>query len=216
MPTPAAHREMDAAAALVAAAPLAARWIDRLLAARDPPLTTPQYLALRAISREQVTVNELARRAGVSGPAASQLLNTLADAGLLDRRAAEGDRRRQELSLTAAGGEALARAEALLAGRLASLIGDLPQPEIDALARVLPRVGAALSGAPHPGDHHRRGRRTHHASERSGRASDRERERVSQRRARVRQPSVALLARTLSAICPRPLRATPRAALAHR
>jgi len=141
---------MDAAAALVAAAPLAARWIDRLLAARDPPLTTPQYLALRAISREQVTVNELARRAGVSGPAASQLLNTLADAGLLDRRAAEGDRRRQELSLTAAGGEALASAEALLAGRLASLIGALPQPEIDALARVLPRVEAALSGVPPP------------------------------------------------------------------
>jgi len=150
MPTPRADSEMEAAAALVAVAPLATRWIDRLLAAHEPPLTTPQYLALRAISREQVTVNELARRAGVSGPAASQLLNTLAEAGLLDRRAAEGDRRRQDLSLSASGGEALASAEALLARRLASLIGDLPRPEIDALARVLPRVEAALSGAPPP------------------------------------------------------------------
>jgi DNA-binding MarR family transcriptional regulator len=150
MPTPGAHSEMEAAAALAATAPLAARWIDRLLATHDPPLTTPQYLAVRAIYREQVTVNDLARRAGVSGPAASQLLNTLADAGLLDRKAAAGDRRRQELSLSANGREALRSAEAQLAGRLASLIGDLPRTEIDALARVLPRVEAALSGAAPP------------------------------------------------------------------
>ena len=111
MPAPRAHTETEAATALVAVAPLAARWIDRLLAMHDPPLTTPQYLALRAISAEQVTVNELARRAGVSGPAASQLLNTLAEAGLLDRRTAEGDRRRQELSLSADGRAALASAK---------------------------------------------------------------------------------------------------------
>jgi DNA-binding MarR family transcriptional regulator len=150
MPAPRAHAESEAASALVAVAPLAARWIDRLLAMHDPPLTTPQYLALRAISAEQVTVNELARRAGVSGPAASQLLNTLAEAGLLDRRTAEGDRRRQELSLSANGRAALASAEAQLAGRLGSLIEELPRPEIDALARALPRVEAALSGAAPP------------------------------------------------------------------
>ncbi|MGO9881855.1 MAG: MarR family winged helix-turn-helix transcriptional regulator [Solirubrobacteraceae bacterium] len=150
MPGRHAHRETEAAQALVAVAPLAARWIARLLAAHEPPLTTPQYLALRAIAREQVTVNELARRAGVSGPAASQLLNALADAGLLDRHAAEDDRRRQELALSAQGRQALDSAEALLSGRMASLIGDLPGPEIDALARVLPRVEAALSGAAPP------------------------------------------------------------------
>jgi DNA-binding MarR family transcriptional regulator len=149
MPAP-RHTKAEAARALVAVAPLAARWIERLLAAHDPPLTTPQYLALRAIAREQVSVNELARRAGVSGPAASQLVTALADAGLLDRRTAEDDRRRQEHALTAKGREALASAEALLAGRLASLIGDLPRPEIDALARALPQVEAALSGAAPP------------------------------------------------------------------
>ena len=151
LPMPGHERaEARAAQALVGAAPLVARWIERLLAAHEPPLTTPQYLALRAISREQITVNELARRAGVSGPAASQLLNSLADAGLLDRRTAEGDRRRQELTLSAPGRDALGSAEALLAGQLAALIGNLPRPEIDALARVLPRVEAALSGAPPP------------------------------------------------------------------
>jgi DNA-binding MarR family transcriptional regulator len=149
MPAP-RRTEAEAAEALVAVAPLAARWIERLLAAHEPPLTTPQYLALRAIAREQVSVNELARRAGVSGPAASQLVSALADAGLLDRRAAEQDRRRQEHALTAKGQKALVSAEALLAGRLASLIGDLPRPEIDALARALPQVEAALSGAAPP------------------------------------------------------------------
>ena len=143
-------REAEAAKALVAVAPLTSRWIERLLAGHEPALTTPQYLAMRSIDREQVSVNELARRAGVSGPAASQLLNTLAAAGLLERRAADEDRRRQQLALTAAGKQALASAESLLAGRVASLIGDLPRPEIDALARALPQVEAALSGAAPP------------------------------------------------------------------
>ena len=147
---PARHSKVEAAEALVAVAPLAARWIERLLAAHDPPLSTAQYLALRAIAREQVSVNELARRAGVSGPAASQLVTSLADAGLLDRRTAEDDRRRQEHVLTARGQRVLGRAEDLLAGRLASLIGELPRPEIDALSRALPQVEAALSGAAPP------------------------------------------------------------------
>lgn len=134
----------------MAVAPLASRWIERLLAGHEPPLTTPQYLALRSIDREHVSVHELARRAGVSGPAASQLLNTLAGAGLLTRRPAADDRRRQELALTADGQAALASAEALLAGRVASLIDQLPKPEIDALARALPQVEAALSGAAPP------------------------------------------------------------------
>ena len=47
--------EARAAEALIAVAPLAARWIERLLAAGQPPLTTPQYLALRAIAREPVS-----------------------------------------------------------------------------------------------------------------------------------------------------------------
>jgi DNA-binding MarR family transcriptional regulator len=161
MPSP-RRNEAEAAEALVAVAPLASRWIERLLAGHEPALTTPQYLAMRSIDREQVSVNELARRAGVSGPAASQMLNTLAAAGLLERRAADDDRRRQQLALTGAGKRALASAESLLAGRVAALIGDLPRPEIDALARALPQVESALSGAapprrppPPPPPHHR-------------------------------------------------------------
>lgn len=142
--------EALAAEALVAVAPLATRWIERLLAANEPPLTTPQYLALRAIAREQVSAGELARRAGVSGPAASQLLAVLAEGGLVDRRTADDDRRRLELALTPAGRELLAAVETTLSERIGSLIGDLPRPEVDALQRALPRVEAALSGAAPP------------------------------------------------------------------
>jgi DNA-binding MarR family transcriptional regulator len=79
MPPP-RRSKTEAAEALAAAAPLATRWIERLLAQHDPPLTVTQYLALRAIASERISATELARRAGVSGPAVSQLLAGLADA----------------------------------------------------------------------------------------------------------------------------------------
>jgi hypothetical protein len=63
---PGARRtQADAADALLAVAPLVSRWIERLLAGHDPPLTLAQYLALRAIERDGVGGTELARRAGV-------------------------------------------------------------------------------------------------------------------------------------------------------
>jgi DNA-binding MarR family transcriptional regulator len=110
----------------------------------------PQYLALRAIRDEGVSGGELARRAGVSGAATSQLLASLAEAGLLARRVAASDRRRHELALTPEGERTLASAQARVAERLAELLGHLPPPEADALARSLDRVAAVLSGAPPP------------------------------------------------------------------
>lgn len=147
---PVHSKATDAAEALVAVAPLATRWIERLLAGHDPPLTVPQYLALRAIAREGVSGSELARRTGVSGPAVSQLLAGLADSGLLERRAIADDRRRHSLTLTVTGARAFHSAEKLLRERLATLLVDLPRPEIDALSRLLPRVEASLSGTAPP------------------------------------------------------------------
>src|SRR5436305_3450987 len=135
---------------LAAVAPLVTRWIERLLASHDPPLTVPQYLALRAIAREEVSGAELARRTGVSGPAVSQLLAALADAALLERTTIADDRRRHALTLTTSGARAFQAAEKLLRERLATLLVDLPRPEVDALSRLLPRVEAALSGTAPP------------------------------------------------------------------
>lgn len=140
----------DAAEALVAVAPLASRWIERLLSAHTPPLTVAQFLALRAIASEGVSGSELARRTGVSGAAVSQLLASLADAGLIQRSELAEDRRRRTVALSPRGRRALASAQRLLRSRLASLLAELPPPEAAALARALPRVEAELSGAPPP------------------------------------------------------------------
>src|ERR1051326_5632540 len=98
-PRPRSHTR-EAGAAPAAAAPLASRWVERVLASHDPPLTVAQYLALRAIDRAPLSAAELARRTGVSGPAVSQLLAALEDAGLIERQALEGDRRTHGLGLT--------------------------------------------------------------------------------------------------------------------
>jgi DNA-binding MarR family transcriptional regulator len=143
-------RPSDAADALVAVAPLVSRWIERLLSAHQPPLTVAQFLALRAIAAEDVSGSELARRTGVSGPAVSQLLAGLADAGMIERSELAEDRRRRGLALTERGGTTLASAQAILRQRLGSLLEELPRPEVDALARAMPHVEAALSGAPPP------------------------------------------------------------------
>ncbi len=140
----------EAAEALAAVAPLASRWIERLLAGHEPPVTIAQFLALRAIGGEGVSASELARRTGVSGPAVSQLLTGLVDAGLLKRREFADDRRSQTLALSPAGQRVVASAQALLRDRLSELLAGLPRPEADALARALPQVEAALLGSPPP------------------------------------------------------------------
>lgn len=140
----------EATDALLTVAPLVSRWIERLLARHDPPLTPPQYLALRAIAREGVGGSELARRTGVSGPAVSQLIAGLVESGLVVRAAHAEDRRRQRLGLTAAGERVLASAEALLRAGVSGLLAGVPRPELDALGRLLPRVAAALAGEAPP------------------------------------------------------------------
>jgi DNA-binding MarR family transcriptional regulator len=139
----------------VRTAPLVSRWIERVLAAHDPPLTVAQYLALQAIADGDVVGAELARRAAVSPAAVSQLLGTLELQGLVSRERLEDDRRRQPLSLTDEGQWALRSAQTTLRERLAGLLVDIPPPETDALARLLERLEASLSGTPPPPRPHR-------------------------------------------------------------
>jgi DNA-binding MarR family transcriptional regulator len=149
MPAP-RRTKATATDALVSIAPQLTRWIERLLAGHEPPLTLAQYLALRAIANEGADSSAIARRAGVSGPAVSQLVAVLSDAGLIERDALATDRRRQSLTLSSAGTRVLGSAEALLRRRLGSLLAGVPPPEADALARLLPTVEAALAGRPPP------------------------------------------------------------------
>src|SRR5436309_3125505 len=156
MPGPRHHvGSRQAAEALARTAPLVSRWIERLLAAHDPPLTVAQYLALQAIDEGAVVGADLARRAAVSPAATSQLLAALEDDGLLTRGRLEDDRRRQPLALTEQGRWALDSAQTALRERLAGLLGDLPPHEADALARLLDLLQASLSGTPPPPRPHR-------------------------------------------------------------
>src|SRR5215475_6910315 len=138
-PRPRPHDAMPAAAdTLAVVSMLAARLAERLLAGHEPPLTVTGYLALRAISEDSVLAAELARRAGVSGPAVSQLLAGLGEAGLIERTPVPSDRRWQALALSEKGHRVLSSAQILLRDAFGNLLGDLPDPEIGALARVLP------------------------------------------------------------------------------
>ena len=149
----------QAAEALVRTAPLVSRWIERLLAAHDPPLTVTQYLTLQAIDEGELVGAELARRAAVSPAAISQLLATLERSGLVSRARHDDDRRRQPLLLTESGRSALRAAQSALRDGVADFLTELPRPEADALARLLERLQDSLSGTPPPARPHRLARR---------------------------------------------------------
>ena len=140
----------DVADALIATTPLAARWIQRLLAAHSPPLTVSQLLALRAIAEGPIAAADLARRAGVSGAAVSQLVSDLERDGLVERAPASNDRRRLELELSTRGRRTLMSAQATLTAQIGELLSGIPQPEADAFARALAHVESRLAGTPPP------------------------------------------------------------------
>lgn len=140
----------QAADALSRVAPLASRWIERLLAGHEQPLSPAQYLTLQAIAEGDVVGAELARRAAISPAAVSQLLTGLEHAGLLERLRTAEDRRRQTLTLSEQGEQVLLSAQALLRERFAGLLASIPPPEADALARLLDLVESLLIGTTPP------------------------------------------------------------------
>jgi DNA-binding MarR family transcriptional regulator len=151
MPRPRQHADSRRAAeALLRAAPAITRLIERLLASHETPMTLAQYLTIQAIDDGDVVGAELARRAGVSPSAVSQVLAALEDEGLLTRMPHEGDRRRQPLVLTANGQTALRSVRRSLAERLQRLVKDMPSREADALARALERLDSTLGETPPP------------------------------------------------------------------
>jgi DNA-binding MarR family transcriptional regulator len=131
-------------------APLVSRWVERLLAGNDPPLTLAQYLALEELAAGPTHATGLASGAGTSRSAISQLIASLEGVGLVDRAGTESDRRRQPLRLSGEGRRVLRSARGLLRTRLDPLFAELPPPEANALARSLGRVEERLRGAAPP------------------------------------------------------------------
>ncbi len=121
------------------------RWLERVLA----PLTLGQFLALRALARESLEAGELARRAGVTAAAMSQLVASLEAGGLVERAALE-DRRRWAIRPTDTGRRVLADATASARAALSPVVGRLPKPEQHSVQRALQEIEAALAGTPPP------------------------------------------------------------------
>jgi len=144
---PLPHRE--AADRLARVAPHVARWIERLLAAHEPPLTVAQLLALEA-AEEGIVGAQLAERAAVSPAAVSQLLTGLEDAGLVARVRASDDRRRQRLVLTVAGRRTLRSVRETLARGLLPLVSVLRRTEAESLAAALAVLAPAVGATPPP------------------------------------------------------------------
>jgi DNA-binding MarR family transcriptional regulator len=100
-------------------------------------LTLTQVKALCALSREELTVKELAERLRLSLPGASRAVDALVSRDLLHRREDPADRRQKRLRCTAAGHDALSRLdEARLAG-LAAFATSLPAARCRRLSAAL-------------------------------------------------------------------------------
>lgn len=122
---------------------LATRWrvaVDRAL---DPlGLTHAQYAVLASLSALQAagprpSQRRLAEHTGLEPLYVSKLCRALADAGLVDRAPDPGDSRAVQLSLTAAGGSAVAAAVPVVRALVDRLLAPLGADRAAAFTREL-------------------------------------------------------------------------------
>jgi len=107
---------------------------------RATGLSVPQFDLLSTLSeREGTTQQEIAERLYVTKGNISGLIDRMAEAGLVERRALPQDRRSHALYITDAGREALARGDALQRDMIARTLGQLPDTDIRALHDILGR-----------------------------------------------------------------------------
>lgn len=93
------------------------------------------------------TLRELAEAVGADAPYTTLIVDKLEDHGLVERLPHPEDRRRKLVTLTAAGQEAIATADAILR-RPPAALASLPAQDLDTLAEILARLaeGGAVPG----------------------------------------------------------------------
>jgi long-chain acyl-CoA synthetase len=105
-----------------------ARQVECAVATAD--LTLSQYRVLGILGEGREAASALAEKLAVSRPSVTGVVDGLVARGLVHRGQADGDRRRVDIDLTAAGREVLAAADAAVDGRLdriLELVGELPR-----------------------------------------------------------------------------------------
>jgi long-chain acyl-CoA synthetase len=110
-------------------------------------LTLPQYRMLAHLAEGTLAASVLAGNLAVSKPSLTALADGLVARGLVERRAAAGDRRRVDHVLTADGRAALAAADTAVDTRLEGLLAHLPRPARRRAADGLALWLAALDAA---------------------------------------------------------------------
>jgi long-chain acyl-CoA synthetase len=99
--------------------------VERAVGEAD--LTLPQYRMLAHLASGTSAASVLAGNLAVSRPSLTALADGLVARGLVERRAAPGDRRRVDHVLTEQGRAALADADEAAERRLADLLAHLPR-----------------------------------------------------------------------------------------
>jgi long-chain acyl-CoA synthetase len=109
-------------------------------------LSPSQYRVLAFLSEDgaNAAATALAGRLAVSKPSITALVDGLAQRGLVERRPNEHDRRRVHHVLTAAGQQALERADAAVNGRLEQIVSLLEPTGRDAAGLGLSQLGEAV------------------------------------------------------------------------
>ncbi|MHB8293217.1 MAG: MarR family winged helix-turn-helix transcriptional regulator [Acidimicrobiales bacterium] len=119
--------------------PPAGRIVARLarqveMAVSDAGLSLAQYRILALVSDGTAGASKLAANLTVTRPTITALVDGLVARGMVDRVAVPEDRRRASLTMTEAGREVLARADAAATARLCEIAAHLPAEQAGAAA----------------------------------------------------------------------------------
>jgi DNA-binding MarR family transcriptional regulator len=119
-----------------------ARLLERACGELEPPLTLAQYRLLTMIGSGADRASDLAGQLALAKPTVSATVDTLVERGLVERATARDDRRVTTLTVTTAGHDVLAGAEAAMRARLDDVLTRVDDPE--AVSHTLTALGAAL------------------------------------------------------------------------
>jgi DNA-binding MarR family transcriptional regulator len=105
---------------------------------REIGLSIPQFDVISTLTEEEgVTQQDLAARLYVTKGNVSGLIDRMAEAGLVERRATPGDRRARAIHLTPQGRVLAQQGMALQRDYVASTLGALPETDLAEFDRVL-------------------------------------------------------------------------------
>jgi len=119
--------------------------IDRRMASHG--LTEARWLVLLRLSRAPgpLTQKALAAAVGVQGPTLVRTLDWLEAEGLIERRAAAGDRRANSIHLTDRARPSLANIQAVVDGLRAELFAGIDDADLQTCLRVFRHIAGTLS-----------------------------------------------------------------------